>query len=91
MIKIVYLFTTKGCEACNIMENILRKIHKDNLYTFSIEVIDFNDAPIWIKITVPLHDFPTIVFVENNVIKYHTNGTMTGKKLQSIIQDIHFN
>ena len=91
MIKIVYLFTTKGCEACNIMENILRKVHKDNLYTFSIEVIDFNDTPTWIKIAVPLHDFPTIVFVENNVIKYHTNGTMTGKKLQSIIQDIHFN
>ena len=53
--------------------------------------MDFNDAPTWIKINIPLHDFPTIVFVENDVIKYHTNGTMTGKKLQSIIQDIHFN
>ena len=46
MIKIIYLLTTKGCEACNIMENILRKIHKDNLYTFSIEVIDFNDSKL---------------------------------------------
>lgn len=91
MIKIVYLITTEGCEACNIMENILRKVYKDNLYTFSIEIVDFTKCPDWIKINVPLHDYPILVFIENNVIKYHITGTMTAKKLQGIIQDIHFN
>lgn len=91
MSKVVYLLTTEGCEACKIMGSILRTVREDLLYTFSIEVINFKDAPEWIKINVPLHDFPTMVFVENNVIKYHTTGTMTVRKLLDIIQDIHFN
>lgn len=91
MSKVVYLLTTEGCEACKIMERILRTVHEDMLYNFSIEVINFKDAPEWIKINVPLHDFPTTVFVENDVIKYHSTGTMTVRKLLDIIQDIHFN
>ena len=91
MIKEVYLATTKGCEACKIMENILRKVHKQNLYTFSIHVLDFSELPEFIKIDVPLHDFPVMIFVQENVIKYHSNGTMSAKKLQDIINDIKFN
>ena len=91
MIKIVYLATTKGCEACRIMENILMNVYKDNLYTFTPEVCDFQDLPDYIKIDVPIGDFPLLVFVEDNVIKYHVSGTISKKKLQDIIKDIHFN
>ena len=91
MIKEIYLATTKGCEACKIMENILRKVHKQNLYTFSVHVLDFSELPEFIKINVPLTDFPVTIFVENNVIKYHFTGTTSAKNLQSIINDIKFN
>lgn len=91
MKRIIYLATTKGCEACEIMNNILSKVYKDNLYVFSIEVVDFNELPDWIKINVPLHDFPMLIFVEKDTIKYHTNGTISASKLQSIITDIKFN
>ena len=91
MNKQVYLATTKGCEACKIMENILRKVHKQNLYTFSIHVLDFSELPEFIKTDVPLTDFPVTIFVENNVIKYHFTGTTSVKNLQSIINDIKFN
>lgn len=91
MIKEVYLATTKGCEACKIMENILRKVHQQNLYTFSVHVLDFSELPEFIKIDVPLTDFPVTIFVEDNVIKYHFTGTISVKNLQSIINDIKFN
>ena len=91
MIKEVYLATTKGCEACKIMENILRKVHQQNLYTFSIHVLDFSELPEFIKTDVPLYDFPVMIFVQKNVIKYHSSGTMSAKKLQDIINDINFN
>lgn len=91
MIKEVYLATTKGCEACKIMENILRKVHQQNLYTFSIHVLDFSELPEFIKTDVPLTDFPVTIFVEDNVIKYHFTGTTSAKKLQDIINDINFN
>lgn len=87
----IYLATTKGCEACRIMKNILEKVHDDNLYTFSIEVKDFTEIPSWIATDVPLNDFPTIIFIEDNVIKYHFTGTKSVKVLQKLIKDLNFN
>lgn len=91
MSKIVYLATTKGCEACHIMTKILKKVHEDNLYTFSIRVKDFKAIPSWITTNVPLNDFPTTIFIEDDVIKYHFSGTKTVKALQEIIIDLKFN
>ena len=87
----IYLATTKGCEACRIMERILKQVQRDNVYTFSIQVIDYKLLPEFIRVNVVLTDFPTLIFLENNVIKYHVAGTMSAKKLQEIIKDLHFN
>ena len=89
--KYIYLATTKGCEACRIMERILKQVKRDNVYTFSIQVIDYKLLPEFIRVDVVLTDFPTLIFLENNVIKYHVTGTMSAKKLQEIIKDLHFN
>ena len=89
--KHIYLATTEGCEACRIMERILKQVKLNNVYTFSIQVIDYKLLPEFIKVTVLLTDFPTLIFLENNVIKYHVAGTMSAKKLQEIIKDLHFN
>ena len=89
--KYIYLATTKGCEACRIMERILKQVQRDNVYTFSIQVRDYKFLPEFIRVDVVLTDFPTLIFLENNVIKYHVAGTMSAKKLQEIIKDLHFN
>ena len=87
----IYLATTEGCEACRIMERILKQVQRDNVYTFSIQVRDYKLLPEFIRVDVVLTDFPTLIFLENNVIKYHVAGTMSAKKLQEIIKDLHFN
>ena len=89
--KYIYLATTEGCEACRIMERILKQVQRDNVYTFSIQVRDYKLLPEFIRVDVVLTDFPTLIFLENNVIKYHVTGTMSAKKLQEIIKDLHFN
>ena len=91
MNKHIYLITTKGCEACRIMERILKQVQRDNMYTFSIQVRDYKLIPEFIQIDVILTDFPTLIFLENNIIKYHITGTISAKKLQEIIKDLHFN
>ena len=89
--RYIYLATTEGCEACRIMERILKQVKRDNVYTFSIEVRDYKLLPEFILVDVVLTDFPTLIFLENNVIKYNVTGTMSAKKLQEIIKDLHFN
>ncbi len=71
------------------MEYILKEIQKDNP-TFTITITDFNEVPEWIKTNVTLTDFPTVVFVENDVIKYHFTGTLSRKKVIKIMSDINF-
>lgn len=71
------------------MEYILKEIQKDNP-TFTITITDFNEVPEWIETNVTLTDFPTIVFVENDVIKYHFTGTLSRKKVIKIMSDINF-
>ena len=89
--RYIYLATTEGCEACRIMERILKQVKRDNVYTFSIQVIDYKFLPEFIKINVLLTDFPILIFLENDIIKYHVAGTISAKKLQEIIKDLHFN
>ena len=89
--RYIYLATTEGCEACRIMERILKQVKCDNVYTFSIQVIDYKLLPEFIRINVLLTDFPTLIFLENDIIKYHISGTISAKKLQEIIKDLHFN
>lgn len=89
--KHIYLATTEGCEACRIMEKILKQVQRNNSYTFSIQVRDYKLLPEFIQVNVILTDFPTLIFLENNIIKYHVTGTISAKKLQEIIKDLHFN
>ena len=89
--RYIYLATTEGCEACRIMEKILKQVQRNNGYTFLLFVRDYKLFPEFIKVDVVLTDFPTLIFLENNVIKYHVVGTISAKKLKEIIEDLHFN
>ena len=71
------------------MESILNDIQKDNS-TFTINSTDFTKVPEWLKTNITLTDFPTVVFVDNNVIKYHFVGTKSKSKVLKLIMDINF-
>ena len=87
--KVVYIVTTAKCSACKCMKNILNGIQKDNS-TFTITSTDFTKVPEWLKTNITLTDFPTIVFIDNDVIKYHFVGTKSKSKVLQLMEDINF-
>lgn len=87
--KIVYVVTTYKCSACKCMEYILKDIQESDP-TFTITTTDFQEVPEWIKDNVILTDFPTVIFVKNNIIKYHFTGTLSKKKVLDLIDNIDF-
>ena len=87
--KVVYIITTAKCSACKCMESILSDIQKDNS-TFTITSTDFTKVPEWLKINITLTDFPTVIFVDNDVIKYHFVGTKSKNKVLKLMVDINF-
>lgn len=87
--KIIYLITTKGCEACHIMTEIMLTV-LDELKSTTLLIRDVLDIPMFIKVDVPLNDFPTLVFIKEDIIKYHVSGTMSKDKIKTILSDIGF-
>lgn len=87
--KFIYLITTKGCEACHIMTDIMLAV-LDELEGVTLVLRDVSDIPMFIKVDVPLNDFPTLVFIKDGVIKYHISGTMNKDKVKTILSDIGF-
>lgn len=89
MSKVIYLITTYKCSACKYQESILKEVlkeHKD----IELKVIDFSKVPEWIRTNIILTDFPTIIFIEDDVIKYHFVGTKANRKIEALIKDINF-
>lgn len=87
--KVVYIVTTVKCSACRCMEYILGDIQRDNS-TFTINSTDFTKIPKWLKTNIALTDFPTVIFTDNNVIKYHFVGTKSKSKVLKLMKDINF-
>lgn len=86
----IYLITTKGCEGCKIMTDIMVNLCFEIPYTFSLRVRDIKEIPAWLKTNAKLTDFPTLVFVQNGVIKYQHIGTISNKDVKQLIKDLHF-
>lgn len=87
--KVIYLITTKGCEACHIMTDIMLAV-LDELEGVTLVIRDVSDIPGFIRTDIPLNDFPTLVFIKDGVIKYHASGTMSKDKVKTILSDIGF-
>lgn len=87
--KLIYLITTKGCEACYIMTDIMLAV-LDELKDTTLIIRDVLDIPMFIRVDVPLNDFPTLVFIKDGVIKYHISGTTSKDKVKTILSDIGF-
>lgn len=90
MSKEVYLITTSGCVGCSIMIYHFRILEQLDSCEYFLHIVDFKNVPTFISLNVPYTDFPTLVCVENNIIKYHESGTMTMKHLKEVLKDINF-
>lgn len=89
MSKVIYLITTYNCSACKFQKDILKEIleeHKD----IELKVMDFSEVPDWIKTNIMLTDFPTTIFIKDDIIKYHFVGTKANRKIKALIKDINF-
>lgn len=87
--KVVYVVTTHKCSACKCIEYILKEVLKEHP-TFTITTVDFKEVPEWLKNNVLMTDFPTVIFLDNDIIKYHFTGTLPKSKIIGIIEDINF-
>lgn len=89
MSKVIYLITTYKCSACKYQECILQEVlkeHKD----IELKIIDFSKVPERIKTNIILTDFPTTIFIKDDIIKYHFVGTKANRKIKALIKDINF-
>lgn len=87
--KVIYLITTKGCEACYIMTDIMLTVLAE-LKGVTLVIRDVSEIPMFIHAKVSFNDFPTLVFLKDDVIKYHVSGTMSKDKVKTILSDIGF-
>lgn len=87
--KVVYIVTTPKCSVCKLMEYILKDIQKEN-NTFTVEVCEYQDVPLFIKDVVTFTDFPTIVFTKNKNLEYWFVGSLPKRLVKNIIQDINY-
>lgn len=84
--KYLYLITTEGCQGCKIMKDILI----NNFSDIRIRIQDVRFVPMWIKVNVKLTDFPTLVFIKNDIIRYHFSGTKSARKIKELIETLQF-
>lgn len=84
--KYLYLITTEGCQGCKIMKNILDEHFSD----IKLRVQDIRFVPLWIKTNVKLDDFPTLLFIKDDIIRYHFSGTKSARKIRELIENLKF-
>ena len=89
MNKEVYLITTYKCSACKLMAYILKEVLEDRP-DVELKTLDYTELPEWIKTNVRLSDFPCVVFVVDDVIKFTFTGTKSTREIKQIIKDINF-
>lgn len=70
----------------------MNKILNDTISDTDIElkVVDFVDLPEFIKTNVKLTDFPTVIFLKDDIIKYQFIGTKPKSEILKIMKDIRF-
>lgn len=79
--KKIILITTTGCTGCRIQKENLQAVIKDSSKNIALEIKDFKDiskAQIedWRRNKrIFLKDFPTTIFVNNDIITFHTVGS----------------
>lgn len=72
----VLIITTKGCEACNILKNIMAAVTKCSKVQFELNLKDVSEVnKLWLKRN-KVTDFPTTFLMQNDIIKHSFVGTL---------------
>lgn len=87
--KIIYLVTTYKCSACKCQEHLLKKALEDR-QDIELKICDCSDIPEWLNNKVAFLDFPTTVFIKDNIVRCTIVGTLSVSKIKSRIKDISF-
>lgn len=84
----IRIITTTGCEACNIMYNIVKQAIPKSTYThINLEKIDCGDIQYRQFLNrYFVHDFPTMILMRENQVLYKFVGTSTIDDIVKIIQ-----
>lgn len=92
--KSLYLITTKGCVACDIMYRILQAFERERIKKdkcdFTLNVKDLSNIPDFIKNTININDFPATIFVKENGSMYHFVGTKPIEYINELTKRINF-
>lgn len=81
----IYIITTPGCEACNIVIQQILSIRDTYAFDFIKIINNASSIPDFIINNVVLTDFPTVVFVKDNFIKKAIVGTI---KFETLIEEL---
>jgi hypothetical protein len=78
----IWIIVTEGCEGCRIATNLVNKAVEKSGQNIKVDVINNLDESYkpFIK-TYDIKDFPTIVFIKNNVVMATHTGTMAVPQL----------
>lgn len=81
MNKQIILITTKGCKGCEIQRRNIKQAIKDSSLEIDFEIKDFTslskyEVQDWRNKRVFLKDFPTTIFIKNDVVTFHTTGSL---------------
>lgn len=90
-IEKIILLKTKGCEACNIMDNILTQFCKD--FNIQLDIYaDIFEIPDNIKNNFAINDYPfTIVYMKNNDNLYFIGTKSRNNIYKMILKEISVN
>lgn len=72
----VFIITTKGCEACNVLNNIMSEVIKASKVSFEFVTKDVSEVDkTWLKQN-KVKDFPTTFLIQNDSIRHSFVGTL---------------
>ena len=86
----LYLITTKGCEGCAILDNIVKSVLSKIERPVSYNVIDVANSEQINEFPFPFiyktfTDFPSLVFVVGDELKFIHTGTCTKTTVREMI------
>ena len=87
--KKIIVVTTKGCEACNIAEKLIRKaMNNVNIQDIEFNTIDCLDLKYNMFVDLgELYDFPTTLIIKDNIIVEKYTGTIPLNILEKKIKE----
>lgn len=73
--KKILLITTDGCDACKIMDAVIKEALANTRRKVDYEKINFKILPVNYLQRYKFKDFPTIQYIVDDIVKFQTIGS----------------